>query len=110
MTTWTQDYHPTGGLIGSTLLAAVPVVVLLALLGLFHVRAHWAALIGLASAVAIMDSPQKLVGVVIFFAVYFQIESVFLSPRIMRAARSSMTQATANGSTRSTARGSSAIC
>jgi predicted PurR-regulated permease PerM len=38
----------------------------------------------LASAVAIMDSPQKLVGVVIFFAVYFQIESVFLSPRIMR--------------------------
>jgi len=38
----------------------------------------------LASAVAIMDSPQKLVGVIIFFAVYFQIESVFLSPRIMR--------------------------
>jgi predicted PurR-regulated permease PerM len=38
----------------------------------------------LASAVAIMDSPQKLVGVIIFFAVYLQIESVFLSPRIMR--------------------------
>ncbi len=38
----------------------------------------------LASAVAIADSPQKLVGVIIFFAVYLQIESVFLSPRIMR--------------------------
>ena len=38
----------------------------------------------LASAVAIVDSPQKLVAVIIFFAIYFQIESVFLSPRIMR--------------------------
>jgi predicted PurR-regulated permease PerM len=38
----------------------------------------------LASAVAIMDSPQKLVGVIIFFVVYFQIESILLSPRIMR--------------------------
>src|ERR1043166_4453548 len=38
----------------------------------------------LASAVAILDSPQKLVGVIIFFAIYFQVESVFLSPRIMR--------------------------
>ena len=38
----------------------------------------------IASAVAVLDSPQKLVGVIIFFAVYFQVESVFLSPRIMR--------------------------
>ena len=38
----------------------------------------------LASAVAVLDSPQKLVGVIIFFAIYFQIESVFLSPRIMK--------------------------
>jgi len=38
----------------------------------------------LASTVAALDSPQKLVGVIIFFAVYFQIESAFLSPRIMR--------------------------
>lgn len=38
----------------------------------------------IASAVAALDSPQKLVGVIIFFAVYFQIESAFLSPRIMR--------------------------
>jgi predicted PurR-regulated permease PerM len=38
----------------------------------------------LASVVAILDSPEKLVGVIIFFAIYFQFESVFLSPRIMR--------------------------
>jgi predicted PurR-regulated permease PerM len=38
----------------------------------------------LASAVAVLDSPQKLVGVMIFFAIYFQFESVFLSPRIMK--------------------------
>src|SRR5690348_13410591 len=53
MAPWPQDYHPTGGLITSTLLAAVPVVVLLALLGLFHVRAHWSALIGLGTALLI---------------------------------------------------------
>jgi predicted PurR-regulated permease PerM len=38
----------------------------------------------LASAVAIVDSPQKFIEVIIFFAIYFQIESVFLTPRIMR--------------------------
>ena len=38
----------------------------------------------LASVVAVLDSPQKLVGVLIFFAIYFQIESAFLSPRIMK--------------------------
>jgi predicted PurR-regulated permease PerM len=38
----------------------------------------------LASAVAILDSPEKFLGVIIFFAIYFQFESVFLSPRIMR--------------------------
>ncbi|MGC2696544.1 MAG: AI-2E family transporter [Candidatus Angelobacter sp.] len=38
----------------------------------------------LASAVALLDSPEKFIGVIVFFAVYLQIESVFLSPRIMR--------------------------
>jgi len=38
----------------------------------------------LASGVAVLDSPHKLVGVLIFFTVYFQVESVFLSPRIMK--------------------------
>jgi predicted PurR-regulated permease PerM len=38
----------------------------------------------LASVVAVLDSPEKLVSVIVFFAIYFQIESVFLSPRIMK--------------------------
>jgi lactate permease len=51
--TWTQNYTPLGNLLLSALVGAIPVVVLLGLLGLFHVRAHWAAIAGLASAVAI---------------------------------------------------------
>ncbi|HEX4495770.1 MAG TPA: lactate permease LctP family transporter, partial [Thermoanaerobaculia bacterium] len=51
--TWTQVYSPLGNIFASALVAAIPVVVLLGLLALFHVRAHWAALLGLASAVSI---------------------------------------------------------
>src|SRR4051812_46515972 len=52
--TWTQVYTPVNGnLVASTLVAAIPVVVLLGLLGLLHVRAHLAALAGLASALII---------------------------------------------------------
>lgn len=47
---WLQNYAPTGGVLGSALVAAIPVVLLLALLAIWHVRAHWAALAGLASA------------------------------------------------------------
>jgi len=50
---WPQNYTPLGGGFLSTLVAAVPVVVLLGLLGLAHWRAHWAALAGLASALAV---------------------------------------------------------
>ena len=48
--TWTQNYTPLfDSLIASTLVAAAPVVVLLGLLAFFHVRAHFAALAGLAT-------------------------------------------------------------
>ena len=50
---WTQSYRPMGNLPLSAGLAALPVVVLLALLGLFHIRAHWAALAGLAASLLI---------------------------------------------------------
>ncbi len=50
---WSQNYTPLDGLAPSALVAAVPVVVLLALLGVWHVRAHVAALAGLASAALI---------------------------------------------------------
>nr|MBA3443083.1 L-lactate permease [Pyrinomonadaceae bacterium] len=51
--TWTQIYNPVGSLLLSTLIAAVPVIVLLGLLAFFHVRAHLAALAGLAASLLV---------------------------------------------------------
>ncbi|MCU1286801.1 MAG: hypothetical protein JWO13_3151 [Acidobacteriales bacterium] len=42
------------------------------------------AAVSLASVVALFDSPTKLLGVLAFFAVYQQIETAFLTPRIMK--------------------------
>jgi lactate permease len=50
---WQQVYNPFGNMIVSTALAAIPVVVMLVCLGLLHVKAHYAAGLGLLSAVAI---------------------------------------------------------
>jgi lactate permease len=47
---WTQVYDPLYNPILSTLVAAIPVAVLLGALAFFHVKAHWAALLGLAAA------------------------------------------------------------
>ena len=55
---WTQVYDPLGSAVLSTLCAALPVVVLLGGLAFFHLRAHVAALYGLATAL--------LVAVVVF--------------------------------------------
>lgn len=51
--TWTQNYNPVGSLLLSTLIAALPVVVLLGLLAFGHVRAHLAALAGLAASLLV---------------------------------------------------------
>ena len=50
---WQQIYDPFGNMIISTLLAAVPVVVMLVCLGFLHMKAHLAAGLGLLSALAI---------------------------------------------------------
>jgi lactate permease len=50
---WPQVYDPLGSPALSTLLAALPVVVLLGALGVFRMKAHTAALLGLASALAV---------------------------------------------------------
>ena len=48
---WQQIYDPIGGsVLGSAAVAAIPVVVLLGTLGVLHLRAHLAALLGLAAA------------------------------------------------------------
>lgn len=50
---WQQIYDPAGNPLLSTLLAALPVVVLLGALGFFKIQAHIAALLGLLAALAI---------------------------------------------------------
>ena len=51
--TWTQNYTPLGNLFLSALVAALPVIVLLGSLAFFHVKAHVAALLGLATALLV---------------------------------------------------------
>lgn len=50
---WTQSYDPFGNLWLSTLVAALPVIVLMALLASGRVSAHVAAMAGLAAALAL---------------------------------------------------------
>jgi lactate permease len=50
---WQQIYNPFGNMIISTALAAIPVIVMLAALGLFHIKAHVAAGLGLIAAVLV---------------------------------------------------------
>ncbi len=49
-TAWQQNYNPTGHWLLSALVAAIPVAVLLGSLALGHIKAHYAALAGLAAA------------------------------------------------------------
>ena len=51
---WNQRYDPVANNLAlSALVAALPVIVLLGLLGLLRVRAHYAALAGLATALLV---------------------------------------------------------
>jgi lactate permease len=63
---WMQNYTPLGNLYLSALVAAIPVIVLLGALAFFHVKAHVAALVGLALAlgiaVGIYGMPLRMAG------------------------------------------------
>jgi lactate permease len=52
-TPWLQAYDPTGHWLISTLIAALPVVVLLGSLAFGHAKAHYAALMGLGTALIV---------------------------------------------------------
>src|SRR5262245_52892391 len=57
---WTQTYTPCGSLFASALVAAVPVVVMLGLLGVLRVRAHVAALAGLLAALVVAAGVYRM--------------------------------------------------
>ena len=57
---WNQAYDPLNSAVLSTLIAALPLVVLLGLLAKHGVRAHYAALLGLAAALAVAIAVQGM--------------------------------------------------
>ena len=50
---WQQIYDPFNNMLISTVLAAIPIVVMLVALGFLHIKAHFAAGLGLAAAVIV---------------------------------------------------------
>ena len=50
---WQQGYNPLENMVVSTILAAVPVVVMLVGLGFLHLKAHVAAGLGLLAALVV---------------------------------------------------------
>ncbi len=63
---WSQVYDPVSNAVLSTALAALPIVVLLGSLAFFHIKAHWAAILGLivalTVAVFVYGMPAEMAG------------------------------------------------
>src|SRR5437016_842908 len=72
---WTQVYDPLGHWWLSTLVASLPIVVLLGLLAGFKVKPHWAAMAGAATALVIatfvFGMPFQLAGMSFLYGVSF---------------------------------------
>ncbi len=73
--TWNQIYDPFSNPWLSTAAAAIPVVVLLGAIGIFEMKAHWAAMLGLAAALAVailgFGMPAKMAGMAAVYGAGF---------------------------------------
>ncbi len=77
---WTQVYDPLHNWILSTLVAALPILVLFGLLAGLRVRPHWCAIAGAATAVAvavaIFGMPFRLAGMSFLYGVGFGVVKI----------------------------------
>jgi lactate permease len=72
---WSQVYDPFGNEWLSTIAAALPIVVLLGSLAFFHIKAHFAAILGLIVALAVsifaFGMPAEMAGKSAFYGALF---------------------------------------
>src|SRR2546428_4642173 len=78
--TWTQVYDPLHSWIHSTLVAALPILVLFGMLAGLRVKPHWCAIGGAATAVlvavAIFGMPVQLAGMSFLYGVAFGVVKI----------------------------------
>src|SRR2546428_12065810 len=78
--TWTQVYDPLHSWILSTLVAALPILVLFGLLAGLRVKPHWCAIAGAATAVLVavggFGMPAQLAGVSLLYGGAFGVGKI----------------------------------